>query len=118
MLCKNFNNKQWASSDSNSLKSISLNPIQELDPDERAKLLQTTDLFATAHAQAASGGQSSMPENLNTNEHFVAFVQAPNPLEPGKKRLVELDGRRPAPLDLGDSTDLLKVFDLSRIVQI
>ena len=81
-------------------------------PDERAKLLETTDLFATAHASAASEGQSNMPANLSTNEHFVAFVQAPNPLKPGEQRLVELDGRRPAPLDLGPSTNLLKVGPL------
>lgn len=80
----------------------------ELTPDERAKLLEETDLFATAHAAAASGGQSAVPENLNTNEHFVAFVQAPDPNTPGARRLIELDGRRPVPLDLGESTDLLR----------
>lgn len=80
----------------------------DMTPDQRAKLLETTDLFATAHAAAASGGQSSMPENLDTNDHFVAFVQAPDPENPGKQRLIELDGRRPAPLDLGPSENLLK----------
>jgi len=80
-----------------------------MTPEERAKLLETTDLFAAAHAKAASGGQSNMPENLETRDHFVAFVQAPNPLQPGHSRLIELDGRRPAALDLGESTNLLKV---------
>jgi hypothetical protein len=80
-----------------------------MTPNERAKLLETTDLFATAHAKAASGGQSNMPENLETMDHFVAFVQAPNPSQPGHFRLIELDGRRPAALDLGESTNLLNV---------
>jgi hypothetical protein len=83
--------------------------MAELNPDERAKLLEETDLFATAHAAAASQGQSSVPEGLNTNEHFVAFIQAPDPNKPGASRLIELDGRRPAPLDLGESTNLLLV---------
>jgi len=85
------------------------NALSDLTPDERAKLLETTELFATAHAKAASGGQSSMPENLDTNDHFIAFVQAPDPLQPGRMRLIELDGGRPAALDLGESTNLLNV---------
>ncbi|KAG8814821.1 ubiquitinyl hydrolase 1 [Serendipita sp. 399] len=89
----------------------------ELDPDERAKLLESTSLFATAHADAAQGGQSSLPRNLDTNEHFVAFVQAPDPTsdDGSQRRLVELDGRRPGPVDRGPSTDLLK--DAAKIIK-
>jgi ubiquitin carboxyl-terminal hydrolase L3 len=84
-----------------------------LDPDERAKLLETTDLFATAHAEAASGGQSAVPADLKTDEHFVAFVLAPD-ADPDStdsegKRLIELDGTRATPVDHGAATDLLRV---------
>ncbi|CCA66716.1 probable ubiquitin thiolesterase L3 [Serendipita indica DSM 11827] len=88
---------------------------KEQTPEERAKLLETTDLFAAAHAEAASGGQSSLPPNLDTREHFVAFVQAPDPNEDGKHRLIELDGRRNGPLDLGPSEDLLK--DAAKVIK-
>ncbi|KAG8822184.1 ubiquitinyl hydrolase 1 [Serendipita sp. 399] len=89
----------------------------QLDPDERAKLLESTSLFATAHADAAQGGQSSLPRNLDTNEHFVAFVQAPDPTsdDGSQRRLVELDGRRPGPVDRGPSTDLLK--DAAKVIK-
>lgn len=54
-----------------------------------------------------------MPADLKTNEHFVAFVQAPdaNPDSPDDtgKRLIELDGTRATPIDHGLCTDLLRV---------
>ena len=80
-----------------------------MTPEQRAKLLQETDLFATAHEAAAAGGQSAMPVNLNTNYHFVAFVQAPDAQDLEKHRIIELDGRRSGPVDLGESKELLAV---------
>ena len=50
-----------------------------------------------------------MPENLDTNLHFVAFVQAPDAQDIEKRRIVELDGRRSGPVDLGESKELLEV---------
>ena len=90
----------------------------DLTPAERAKLLETTELFASAHAAAANDGQSRMPEGGKTNEHFVAFVQAPDPTQPGKHRLIELDGRRSCPADLGECTDLLSVSLILRLARI
>jgi hypothetical protein len=84
-------------------------------PTERAKLLETTPLFANIHADAAAAGQTSVPENLDTDLHFTCFVQAPEagarPTETPKKtmRLIELDGRRAGPVDRGACTDLLRV---------
>lgn len=89
-----------------------------LTPQERAKLLETTELFASAHAAAASDGQSRMPEGGKVNEHFVAFVQAPDPTQPGKHRLIELDGRRSCPAELGECTDLLTVSPMLRRARI
>lgn len=90
-------------------------------PEERAKILETTPLFADIHAQAASSGQTSVPQDLDTDLHFTCFVQAPDAKarETGlgsaagtSMRLIELDGRRSGPLDRGSSTDLLAVSNL------
>lgn len=83
-----------------------------MNPDERARLLENTDLFADAHATASSDGQSAIPTDLDVNEHYVAFVQLPESGSSpgsGKSRLIELDGRKSAPLDHGECVDLLEV---------
>lgn len=80
-----------------------------MTPEERAKLLAETNLFAAAHETAAAGGQSNMPEGLKTDSHFVAFIQAPDVQDITKRRIVELDGRRSGPVDLGESKELLAV---------
>jgi len=86
-----------------------------MTPEQRAKLLEETDLFATAHEAAAAGGQSAMPANLDTDYHFIAFVQAPDAQDPEKHRIVELDGRRSGPVDLGESEELLA--GAARVIQ-
>jgi len=92
---------------------------------ERAKFLESTDLFANIHAAAAASGQTAVPEDLDTDLHFTCFVQAPEAsvreakIATGERRLIELDGGRAGPIDRGKSTDLLKVstliFNLMRI---
>ncbi|KAI0065636.1 peptidase C12 ubiquitin carboxyl-terminal hydrolase 1 [Artomyces pyxidatus] len=83
-------------------------------PLERAKILETTDLFSDVHADAAQAGQSAVPDNLDTDLHFTCFVLAPDAAarqtqtETSERRLIELDGDRAGPLDRGKSTDLLK----------
>ncbi|KAJ7050502.1 peptidase C12, ubiquitin carboxyl-terminal hydrolase [Mycena amicta] len=88
-------------------------------PEERAKLLETTPLFGEIHAEVASGGQSAVPTNLDTNLHFTTFVSAPAARGPGSEaagmRVVELDGRRKGPIDRGECTDLLR--DVAKIIQ-
>ncbi|KAL1943164.1 hypothetical protein VTO73DRAFT_4835 [Trametes versicolor] len=84
-------------------------------PEERAKILETTPLFANIHADAASGGQTAVPADLATDLHFTCFVRAPNPpsreegtpASPDGMRLIELDGRRVGPIDRGPCTDFL-----------
>ncbi|KAJ7245133.1 hypothetical protein B0H12DRAFT_1127928 [Mycena haematopus] len=83
-------------------------------PEERAKLLETTPLFADIHAQAASSGQSVVPTDLDTNLHFTCFVAAPSPGGTGT-HVVELDGRRTGPVDRGACTDLLA--DAAKIIR-
>jgi len=88
-------------------------------PEERAKLLETTPLFADIHAEAASSGQSAVPTDLDTDLHFTCFVTAPSSRGPDKEdsdmRLIELDGRRAGPIDRGKCTDLLK--DAAKVIQ-
>ena len=87
----------------------------EKSPLERAQFLESTDLFTNIHAAAAAGGQTAVPDNLDTDLHFTCFVQAPNAsareaeVATGERRLIELDGGRAGPVDRGESTDLLKV---------
>ena len=86
-------------------------------PLERAQLLETTPLFANIHADAASGGQTAVPTNLDTDLHFTCFVQAPSPpsreegtpATPDQMRVIELDGRRAGPIDRGPAPKFLKV---------
>jgi len=83
-------------------------------PAERAKLLESTALFANIHAEVAQGGQSHVPIGMETELHFTAFVSAPSP-ETGAMRLVELDGRRDFPIDHGPCSDILN--DVARVVR-
>ncbi|OJT09820.1 hypothetical protein TRAPUB_13690 [Trametes pubescens] len=92
-------------------------------PEERAKILETTPLFANIHADAASGGQTAVPADLATDLHFTCFVRAPSPpsqeegtpASPDGMRLIELDGRRVGPIDRGPCTDFL--VDVAKLVR-
>ncbi|TIB00106.1 hypothetical protein E3P96_02746 [Wallemia ichthyophaga] len=76
--------------------------------DQRAQSVVDASFLKSAHASSASTGQSSVPDaNDDVDLHFVAFVHAPAQLTDGT-RLVELDGRKIAPVDHGSSSDLLK----------
>jgi ubiquitin carboxyl-terminal hydrolase L3 len=102
-------------------------------PIERARHLETTPLFASIHAELASGGQTQVPTNLDTDLHFTCFVQVPTSEKTretadagvgagkeiqssrGKMRLIELDGGRRGPIDRGECKDLLK--DVAKIIK-
>ncbi|KAF8273126.1 peptidase C12 ubiquitin carboxyl-terminal hydrolase 1 [Lactarius quietus] len=83
-------------------------------PEERAKFLETTSIFADIHAATAAGGQTAPPTDLDTDLHFTCFVQVPSAsareaeVETEERRLIELDGRRAGPVDRGESKNLLK----------
>ncbi|KAG5337580.1 hypothetical protein C0989_009305 [Termitomyces sp. Mn162] len=82
-----------------------IDECKDRTPEARAKLLETTPLFANIHAQAASSGQTQVPTDLDTDLHFTCFVPAPvvrGPESPGGYRIVELDGRRAGPVDRGE----------------
>lgn len=85
-----------------------------LTPEERSVALEKTTVLATAHGTAATQGQSRVPDaNEEIDLHFVAFVQASS-AEDGKKRIVELDGRRLGPIDHGPFTDFLEVWAIQQ----
>jgi hypothetical protein len=77
--------------------------------------LEKTPLFAQAHVDAAVLGQTPVPDDINSTLHFIVFVKAPSPKEKGTERIVELDGRRPVPVDQGECKDFLQ--DVANIVK-
>ncbi|KAH6902513.1 hypothetical protein BKA70DRAFT_1110187 [Coprinopsis sp. MPI-PUGE-AT-0042] len=103
---------------------------QDKSPEERADILQARPLFTSIHAESAQEGQTA--PNIDTNLHFTCFVAAPDAdirrAESGEAvvsknaeeadtgmRLVELDGRRPGPIDHGVCKNLLE--DAAAIVK-
>ena len=91
-------------------------------PEERADILQNRPLFTSIHAESAQEGQSA--PNVDTDLHFTCFVAAPDAdirraaagetVDQGTEddtgmRLIELDGRRPGPIDHGICKNLLEV---------
>jgi ubiquitin carboxyl-terminal hydrolase L3 len=81
---------------------------------ERAKVLEDSDEFEQAHAEAAKLGDTAAPtprSNEHTGQHFVAFVKAKD------GRLWELEGSRKGPLDRGalkDDEDVLSPAALEK----
>ncbi|KAL7413113.1 hypothetical protein BDY24DRAFT_390627 [Mrakia frigida] len=87
---------------------------RKVSPAARTELLSTSPLLARAHTSASSAGQTLLrEEDHSTNLHFIAFVQGRG--KDGSLRVVELDGNRAGPIDLGPCTDLLS--DVARIVK-
>lgn len=69
-------------------------------PGPRAKLIETSETIARAHADAAAQGDTAAPPAEDeVNLHFVAFVKS------SQGNLWELDGRRKGPLNRGKLID-------------
>lgn len=81
---------------------------------ERAKVLEDSDEFEKAHADAAKLGDTATPipvSDEHTGQHFVAFVKAKD------GHLWELEGARKGPLDRGllqDDEDVLSPAALDK----
>lgn len=76
-----------------------------LNPADRADLLYESKALETAHADAASKGDTTPPADGHIDLHFVCFVK-----DARDGRLWEMDGRRKGPLDrgvLGPDEDVL-----------
>jgi ubiquitin carboxyl-terminal hydrolase L3 len=95
-----------------------LSPFADKTPLERAKFLESEDLFANIHAAPAASGQTAIPKDLDADLHFTCFIQTPEAsarkeeIAKGGRR-IKLDGGRAGPVDHGKSSmDLLKVHTL------
>jgi ubiquitin carboxyl-terminal hydrolase L3 len=81
---------------------------------ERAKVLEESDEFEKAHADAAELGDTTAPtpqSEEHTGQHFVAFIKARD------SHLWELEGARKDPLDRGvlkDDEDVLSPAALEK----
>lgn len=79
-------------------------------PGPRAKLIETSETLARAHADAAAQGDTAAPPAEDeVNLHFVAFIKS------SQGNLWELDGRRKGPLKRGklkDDEDVLSTTAL------
>ncbi|KAF1927083.1 cysteine proteinase [Didymella exigua CBS 183.55] len=81
---------------------------------ERAKVLEDSDAFEKAHAEAARMGDTEAPtttDEYHLGQHFVSFVKAKD------GRLWELEGGRKGPLDRGalkDDEDVLSPAALEK----
>jgi ubiquitin carboxyl-terminal hydrolase L3 len=76
-----------------------------LAPIERADLLYNSKALESAHADAASQGQSNAPDATDDIDlHFVCFVKDE------KNQLWELDGRRKGPLNRGHLAEVEDVL--------
>lgn len=101
--------------------ALFIEECKDKTPEERARILETTPLFASIHSEVASAGQTATPSaDERVNLHFTCFVHAPNPprsdiVSQDLPRLLELDGRRIGPIDRGESAHLLE--DVAKYVQ-
>lgn len=81
---------------------------------ERAKVLEDSDAFEKAHAEAAQMGDTEAPtttDEYHLGQHFVSFVKAKD------GRLWELEGGRKGPFDRGalkDDEDVLSPAALEK----
>lgn len=67
-----------------------------LSPDQRSRLLETSQSLARAHQSAASQGDTAAPDAADDVDlHYVCFVKGTD------GTLWELDGRRKGPLERG-----------------
>ncbi|KAJ3009286.1 Ubiquitin carboxyl-terminal hydrolase isozyme L3 [Thoreauomyces humboldtii] len=82
------------------LKSI-LDQTMSSSPDDRAKVLETSEDLARVHEASSREGQTSAPSSEDdVDTHFIAFVKKDG-------CLYEMDGRKPFPINHGSSTDVL-----------
>jgi ubiquitin carboxyl-terminal hydrolase L3 len=74
---------------------------RDLDPVERAKLLEQDSELAMASETCARSGQTATPRlEDNVDLHFICLVQKDG-------HLYELDGRKPLPINHGKCKDFL-----------
>ncbi|KAJ2385588.1 peroxiredoxin 1, partial [Coemansia sp. RSA 2603] len=77
--------------------------VKDMTPAERAAELEINQAVAEAHKEGAADGQTEAPvADIPVEHHYVAFVSVDGDL-------YELDGTHESPINLGPSTNLLKL---------
>lgn len=65
-----------------SSSELTLTPAPDKTPEERGKLLASTDLFTKVHLDSSALGQTPQPtseeDGMNTDLHFTCFIAAPD----------------------------------------
>jgi ubiquitin carboxyl-terminal hydrolase L3 len=81
---------------------------KSLSPDLIANELENDDAIEAAHVAAVDAGSTEI--DANTNNHFICFVQK-------SSMLIELDGRKPAAINLGPTSSGSFFADVAKAVQ-
>ena len=79
-------------------------------PMERASILEDSDELDEAHAEGAADESNSSAEDANLNNHFITFVCKGG-------ALIELDGRKPWPVNHGPTTPDTLLADACTLIQ-
>lgn len=92
-------NNSSALSPQNSFLRNFLNATRSMSPEERAVSLEKDEELERVHEQAAAAGQSKVPDRSEEVPlHFVCFIASQD------GNLIELDGRKTAPINHGPCT--------------
>lgn len=76
-----------------------LEKTKDMDPEARGHALETDDTMTQVHEECATEGQTSAPDReQKLDTHFIAIVNVDG-------KIYELDGRKKAPVNHGDTTE-------------
>ncbi|NP_001088200.1 ubiquitin C-terminal hydrolase L3 L homeolog [Xenopus laevis] len=93
------NNREKLNFESDSALKKFLEESLSLSPEERARFLEKDESIRVTHESSAQEGQSEAPSiDVKVDLHFVAFVHV-------KGNLYELDGRKPFPVNHGQTNE-------------
>lgn len=93
----------------NSVLQRFLDATKYLNPKERGNQLENNGEISKVHQALAQEGQTGVPNiDDDVKNHFIALVNVDG-------KLVELDGRKPAPVVHGDTTDENFIRDSFRV---
>ncbi|KAL0478474.1 hypothetical protein AKO1_008214 [Acrasis kona] len=87
-----------------------LNTTKNELPENRAKLLEKDDRIEVAHEESANDGQTNKEEHVDTDLHFIAFVEK-------NGTLYEMDGRKKFPLSRGTTSSSTLLYDTAKLVR-
>ncbi|XP_037911694.1 ubiquitin carboxyl-terminal hydrolase isoform X2 [Hermetia illucens] len=85
-----------------------LKAATSLSPEERGRTLEADEAFTTAHHELAQQGQTAANPDEGANHHFVALINKDG-------HLFELDGRKSAPVDHGETSEGKFLNDAARV---